>query len=496
MRKDVPVVLSSSLFSAFTQELSGNGNCDDCACPDNGFSQVISVDWEVDKLQQPFLHKQILSSEHLILFNPYHNGGVAVLNQTAVHLWNEFQTPRSIFSLFEVNNYDAVAAARKMLQFGLLQPAETRQNLQQGRPQTLSVWLHVTNECNLRCDYCYISKTVEPMTPEVGFAAIDTIIRSATSDGFQRVKLKYAGGEASLNLKLVFALHEYAQEKTTEAGLTLDSIILTNGVAIGDREISKLQELGIRITISLDGIGEAHDTQRRFKNGRGSFAWVNRSIEKLLTYGIKPFISITVSNRNAAHLPDVVRYVLERDLPFNLNFYRENDCSAVFTDLQMQDDHFIAQLHQVFDVIEENLPHHSLLSSLVDRAQFDQPHNKPCGVNESYMVIDHHGRIAQCHMEIEKPVTTIYVKNPLQRLKTDTIYLQNIPVEEKDGCRECEWRYWCAGGCPVLTYRSTGRYDVRSPYCNVYKAIYPRLLRLEGLRLLMLNSERSELMNN
>ncbi|MCP4418196.1 MAG: radical SAM protein, partial [Chloroflexi bacterium] len=207
----------------------------------------------------------------------------------------------------------------------------------------------------------------ESMTPEVGFAAIDAIIRSATSGSFKNVKLKFSGGEATLNLKLVLALHEYAQEKTAAAGRTLDAVILSNGVAIGEREIAALQERDIRITISLDGIGEAHDAQRRFVNGQGSFAWVDRSIERLLAHGIKPFITITVSNRNAAQLPDVVRYVLARELPFNLNFYRENNCSAAFADLQMQDDRLIEALHQAFDVIEANLPQHSLLGSLVDR---------------------------------------------------------------------------------------------------------------------------------
>lgn len=46
------------------------------------------------------------------------------------------------------------------------------------------------------------------------------------------------------------------------------------------------------------------------------------------------------------------------------------------------------------------------------------------------------------------------------------------------------WRYWCAGGCPVATFAATGRYDVKSPNCGIYKAIYPEALKLEGLRLL------------
>ncbi len=40
------------------------------------------------------------------------------------------------------------------------------------------------------------------------------------------------------------------------------------------------------------------------------------------------------------------------------------------------------------------------------------------------------------------------------------------------------------GGCAVATFKATGRYDIKSPNCNIYKAIYPEALKLEGLRLL------------
>lgn len=42
----------------------------------------------------------------------------------------------------------------------------------------------------------------------------------------------------------------------------------------------------------------------------------------------------------------------------------------------------------------------------------------------------------------------------------DEIGIQNLPVEEKEGCRTCEWKYWCTGGCSLATHRATGRYDV------------------------------------
>jgi len=36
----------------------------------------------------------------------------------------------------------------------------------------------------------------------------------------------------------------------------------------------------------------------------------------------------------------------------------------------------------------------------------------------------------------------------------------------------------------VATFAATGRFDVRSPNCRIYKAVYPEAVRLEGLRLL------------
>lgn len=123
----------------------------------------------------------------------------------------------------------------------------------------------------------------------------------------------------------------------------------------------------------------------------------------------------------------------------------------------------------------------------VDRSNFSQPHLRTCGVGESYMVVNQHGRVSKCHMELDRYSTDVTEADPLERLRADSSGLQNLPVEEKEECNRCQWRYWCAGGCPKATYEATGRYDVKSPLCDVYRAVYPGLLRLEALRLLKLH---------
>ena len=40
--------------------------------------------------------------------------------------------------------------------------------------------------------------------------------------------------------------------------------------------------------------------------------------------------------------------------------------------------------------------------SILDRGQLLEPRERPCGVGQDYVVIDQRGRIAKCHMEIER----------------------------------------------------------------------------------------------
>ena len=93
-------------------------------------------------------------------------------------------------------------------------------------------WLHVTNACNLRCTYCYLNKNDEAMSAETGRAAVDAIFRSALQHGYQSIKLKFAGGEASLNFALVWELHEYALAAAAAHGLALEAVVLSNGVGM------------------------------------------------------------------------------------------------------------------------------------------------------------------------------------------------------------------------------------------------------------------------
>ena len=348
----------------------------------------------------------------------------------------------------------------------------------------LTAWLHVTNNCNLRCPYCYVRKSAEGMDEPVGRASVEAVMKSAVAHGFHAVKLKYAGGEASLNHRLVISLHAYARELANAYGLELQATLLSNGVRLPQDLVQVCKAEDIRVMISLDGLGDRHDVQRPFASGRPSFHLVERTINRLIKQEHAPHLSITMTSRNSRGLAEVVRFALERDLTFSLNLFRDNDCAASFPDLRYEEQAMTDDLLSAFRVIEEFLPRWSVLGSVLDRGQLLQPRQRSCGVGQDYVVIDQQGKVAKCHMEIERTLGDVFVDDPLQLVQGDRTTALNLLVDEKEGCRDCTWRYWCSGGCSVATFRATGRYDIKSPNCNIYKAIYPEALRLEGLRLL------------
>ncbi len=467
-------------------------SCEDCACPVSASQRrtMLSPPAGSDDSSWVCGAEVVefpLTAEHRMLFNPLGHGGVVVVNEPGYNVFRAFSAPTTLAGVRRRLSSCAEDVAEMFPRLSLLQlihPAghPPPPHFQSGG--VLTAWLHVTNDCNLRCPYCYISKSADSMDEATGRAAVEAVVGSAVANGFPVVKLKYAGGEASLNQRLVVGLHTYARELAAQAGLQLQATLLSNGVRLRQALVETCKAEDIRIMISLDGIGDQHDVQRPFVSGKPTFRLVDRTISELIEQEHPPHLSITITNRNIVGIPDVVRFALERDLTFSLNLFRDNDCAAGFADLRYEEDAMISTLLTTFGVIEDFMPRWSVLGSILDRGQLLEPRQRSCGVGQDYVVIDQYGQVAKCHMEIERTLGSVFADDPLELVRRDQSTTLNLLVDEKAGCRECTWRYWCSGGCSVATFRATGRYDVKSPNCNIYKRIYPEALRLEGLRLL------------
>lgn len=468
---------------------------DDCACPDRAFVlsfEADDADTEQDcacaervgadsksttirsvYTQLPNVLTANLPRDCRLVFSPYAPDGPAVLNAAAWQRWQHFQQPRPLTETVD----------RQLAQQNLIAPQGRRPQMRATEPETLTAWLHITNACNLDCPYCYVRKSTDRMSAAVGRQAVEAIFRSAHAHGFKRVKLKYAGGEAALHFKLVRDLHAYARELADSTGLELKAVVLSNGTHWPAENVNWLIEHGVKLMISLDGIGEQHDRLRPDKHGGATFERVRHTLDEvLLPRGVRPDITVTITRANAAGAADVVKWaMIDRGLPLSLNFYRQPIGLSTPEELALEETAIIDGLLAAYQVIETHLPTQPFFNGLLDRVQ-GGAHTHTCGVGQSYIVISHTGHIAQCQMHLGQPVGVNLGDDVLQLVAAGPLH--NLSVEAKAGCRECTYRYYCSGGCPLETYRATGRWDVSSPNCRIYQALLPKAMYLEGLRLM------------
>ncbi len=467
----------------------------DCACSQTADSLPSQPQLMSSMPYRTNFQTMTLNQNYVVCYNPLHDKP-AVLNRAAWQLLAPFEQPRYLCRTgilpvehWPNNGTDKMSVLHwrtleQAIQLGLLVPSTYIPTLTP-KPTTLSAWLHLTHQCNLRCTYCYLDHAPKPaMSLSIGQAAIEATFRSAVAHHYRQVKLKYAGGEPLLRFPLIRQLHRHAQALADSHNLELEGVVLSNGTLLQAKMIKDMKALNLRLMISLDGLGNFHDDQRCYADGRGTSQEVIQAIELAVAHDLKPYISVTVTENSAAGLADLVAWILAHDLPFNLNFQRAPLNQEVSpTPNSNSNSPLLPHLKAAFKVIEANLPRRSLLASLIDRANLATPHLKTCGVGHNYLVFDTEGQVSKCQMTQHAPITTAQATDPLAILQADTT-MPNISVEQKKECATCEWKYWCAGGCPLVTYQATGRYDVKSPYCHIYQALYPEAIRLEGLRLL------------
>lgn len=191
-------------------------------------------------------------------------------------------------------------------------------------PGLETLYLIVTDSCNLRCRYCFINgnmpKDYRPsmMSFEVAKEAIDMFFRNLSLNPLGYAGLKktifFYGGEPFLNFPLIKQSVEYIEsaykEEVAALGPKLRLAIVSNGTMITE-EIAKFigAHKNIDIAVSIDGPKKIHDIERVCVGGCGSFDQAIRGVKLLKTAGGKQDVSLstTVGEHNIDKLSSLLR---------------------------------------------------------------------------------------------------------------------------------------------------------------------------------------------
>lgn len=187
---------------------------------------------------------------------------------------------------------DRVKAEKAFLRIGKLP------GLRDMPRRRMNLCLSPTEECNLRCRYCFNkSHLKERLSPEEAVSLAGKGI--SLFPGFEQYWIDLSGkGEPILNLETVLALASWAKEKQEELRREILVTFVTNGTLLSPDIVHLLQENEIIFGISIDGTKKIHDSARRTAGGSPTFDRIIRNVRAIedksflgaaMTFGGSPF---------------------------------------------------------------------------------------------------------------------------------------------------------------------------------------------------------------
>ena len=143
----------------------------------------------------------------------------------------------------------------------------------------MNVTLHLTTGCNLRCTYCFEGDHSyrEDMPVEIARAAIDFALR----DGGTSPGIIFFGGEPLMKRDAIVAAVEHARARCV-APVIPHFKITTNGLLLDDDFLDWCAREDVAVSLSFDGVREAHDRHRLNVAGQGTWARVDDRARALL----------------------------------------------------------------------------------------------------------------------------------------------------------------------------------------------------------------------
>lgn len=327
----------------------------------------------------------------------------------------------------------------------------------------ISLWIQMTDKCNLACDYCYIPSLNSNNKLTKDFFD-QLLLKLLEEEQLEQINIKLGGGEPLLTFdswkdSVLNFKHELERNN-----IQTNIRIISNMTKLNNEMASYFKENNINLSVSLDGKEEHHNSTRVYLNGKGSYQKIDQNINFLNSKEIIPSIMHTITTANAPGTMDLVTELIEKNVDFRISDVKGQDFTA---------EQFDETLSQLFILFDQAVSSGYRISKklIISDLNSHYPKATPCSMGVNGAAIYLNGSIFFCHTQFdtENSIGSIYENNGL--VKTIQKGYKHHGKMHSD-CEKCNLQLICAGGCPL--YREKGK----SPMCSVYKKYIPKLFEL------------------
>ncbi|HUT73595.1 MAG TPA: radical SAM protein [Armatimonadota bacterium] len=328
------------------------------------------------------------------------------------------------------------------------------------RPNIRKLELFVTEDCNLRCDYCWVPKNPRCMSLDTAKRAIDFVLDDCGQA--EKVAVTLFGGEPLLEFDLVRQIMGYAMERASALGKRIGWAMTTNGTLLSPRVVEFCLRRGLKFLLSVDGCRESHDIHRKFADGKGSFDEIVKWVPMLKRTQGWLGARMTLTPTNVHLLAQGVTTLVEQGVN---QFLIGRDLASPWTAgaIHLLQEQWVAVGEAYQRLRAARRPVRLTVFEKDSRHDADKSDWWGCEAGRDKIAVMPSGDIYPCSRFIDKA--------GIQR----TFWLGHVDVglvaertrqqltDDRDviryKCMKCAHRNTCMGGCPATNYLCTG-----SPY--------------------------------
>lgn len=321
-----------------------------------------------------------------------------------------------------------------------------------------TIWL--TYACNLKCTYCYEEKEKRNLylSKEKARQLLTYIKDRSDTYSDNNISIVLHGGEPLLNYEVLCYIVENV--KSWDNNVTIS--MTTNGTLINENNIEFILENIDDLSISLDGIAQVHNANRKYKDGKGSFVDAVKNVNKILERKGNTIARMTVTHKTVGNLYDNVIFLHELGFKFISPIINQYDAGWNEENMAVLE----KQLLQLSDFCSHQAEH--LYIGMLEKAKYRKKSRCCPGTT---LNIDAQGDIYPCVYVVgDVKFKMGNIIDGIDEAKlSDINYINNKELEQ---CKTCFWKDYCHGyRCKLFNFAISGKYEPGYAACRLEHAL-------------------------
>lgn len=348
--------------------------------------------------------------------------------------------------------------------------------------------IHVSNDCNLRCTYCYAAGGAYGSNRCIVSLEMLEKILDKFYGYFDEIKnIQIFGGEPLFNMPAIQFICEYARKKSKERGFETGFGLVTNGTLINDAFIELVEKYHINVTVSYDGDYTVNDFTRPYVNGRGSSKDVlSKALKMYEKTGQPSTIEVTYTQHHIDAKVTIVDILKDLHEQFPTAMVHLVPVSGKKTDaFTIQDlSVFGESVDQLFDseINKDSLTYSLMQRIIAGIANHTKGSRHICNAGVGTLSVSTKGDVYPCFMFTDEEALRLGNIDDEDLFESNRIHekltrLRNFSDKSlNEECSKCFMRNLC-NGCLGLNACHTGeKFEINKEICDMYRDMAKRAI--------------------